>query len=202
MRADNRASGASLRTRHVLLATILTVTTGTVLPAWATGVIDTVVGGANGDGLSATVAKIAPGGMDWDTAGNLYIADRVNSRIRRVDVAGTVSTVAGELMALCGCGPADARDGGPPAPGCRARRTNPWWKQAFPGSFFGFYLPRRNGNDRAGAGLPRRCRCPACAADRRFRDRRYDPRPARKRCARSRRRPWCGPGIARWWTRT
>jgi trimeric autotransporter adhesin len=36
-----------------------------------------------------------PGGLAVDTAGNLYIADGYNNRIRRVDARGDISTVAG-----------------------------------------------------------------------------------------------------------
>jgi hypothetical protein len=67
----------------------------------ATGIITTVAGngitGYSGDGGQATSAS-----MDWpnavavDSAGNLYIADQVNQRIRKVTVAtGIITTVAG-----------------------------------------------------------------------------------------------------------
>lgn len=66
------------------------------------GFISTVAGtGANGfsgDGGPATRASLAhPGGLDLDAAGNLFIADTGNHRIRRVDAAtGIISTVAGD----------------------------------------------------------------------------------------------------------
>jgi sugar lactone lactonase YvrE len=69
--------------------------------ASSTGVITTVAGvmtcAYNGDGLSATVAQLSgPQGLSFDAAGNLYIADRDNHRIRKVDAAtGLISTVAG-----------------------------------------------------------------------------------------------------------
>jgi hypothetical protein len=64
------------------------------------GNISTVAGngsfGFSGDGGAATLASLAfPSGLSVDTAGNLYIADRDNSRIRRVDVSGNISTIAG-----------------------------------------------------------------------------------------------------------
>ena len=68
----------------------------------ATGVIWTVagVGGAQafgGDGGSATAAGLAlPRGLTMDAAGNLYVADSANHRIRRISPAGVVTTVAGQ----------------------------------------------------------------------------------------------------------
>jgi sugar lactone lactonase YvrE len=64
------------------------------------GVITTVAGngmaGFSGDGGSATAASLYfPFGVAVDDAGNLYIADRNNQRIRRVDPAGVITTVAG-----------------------------------------------------------------------------------------------------------
>jgi sugar lactone lactonase YvrE len=67
----------------------------------ATGIITTVAGtgvaGYNGDGELATSAQIAyPYGVVSDAAGDLYISDGGNVRIRRVDAAtGIISTVAG-----------------------------------------------------------------------------------------------------------
>ncbi len=64
------------------------------------GVISTVAGngtgGYSGDGGQATVAELnQPIGVTLDTAGNLYIADTYNNRIRIVTTAGVISTVAG-----------------------------------------------------------------------------------------------------------
>jgi sugar lactone lactonase YvrE len=65
------------------------------------GVISTVAGngtkGFSGDGGPATSAKLnGPTGIAVDSAGNLYIADYGNSRIRMVTSAGVISTVAGD----------------------------------------------------------------------------------------------------------
>ena len=67
----------------------------------AAGVISTVAGsstaGFSGDGGTATAAKLNfPAGVAPDGAGNLYIADSLNQRIRKVDAAGAISTVAGD----------------------------------------------------------------------------------------------------------
>jgi sugar lactone lactonase YvrE len=64
------------------------------------GMISTVAGtgtyGAGGDGGRATAAQLAsPYGVAVDSAGNLYIADYGNYRIRKVTAAGIISTVAG-----------------------------------------------------------------------------------------------------------
>lgn len=65
------------------------------------GVITTVVGegkkGFSGDGGPATKARLdEPYGIVLDPAGNLYFADRLNRRVRRVDAkTNVITTVAG-----------------------------------------------------------------------------------------------------------
>jgi sugar lactone lactonase YvrE len=67
----------------------------------ATGqMINTIAGtgtsGFSGDGGSALAAQLnGPFGVAADAAGYIYIADRLNNRIRKVDAAGNMSTVAG-----------------------------------------------------------------------------------------------------------
>lgn len=57
-------------------------------------------GGFSGDGGPATQAALSyPNGVGFDGFGELYIADRNNSRIRRVDKSGIISTVAGTSVA-------------------------------------------------------------------------------------------------------
>jgi sugar lactone lactonase YvrE len=52
--------------------------------------------GYNGDGIPATQAWLfIPIGLAVDGAGNLFIADWLNDRIRKVDTNGMISTVAG-----------------------------------------------------------------------------------------------------------
>jgi uncharacterized protein (TIGR03437 family) len=65
----------------------------------ASGIISTVGGngmqGLSGDGGPATSASLsAPTGVAVDVSGSLFIADRNNSRIRKVS-AGSITTVAG-----------------------------------------------------------------------------------------------------------
>ncbi|MFL5955383.1 MAG: hypothetical protein ACJ76I_14870 [Gaiellaceae bacterium] len=55
-----------------------------------------VPGGFSGDGGPATSAKLLlPTGLAVDKAGNLYIADKGNDRVRKVNTAGTITTIAG-----------------------------------------------------------------------------------------------------------
>ena len=66
----------------------------------ATGLITTVAGtgaaGYNGDSIAATSATVAPESVAIDGAGNLYIADGGNNRIRKVTAAtGLITTIAG-----------------------------------------------------------------------------------------------------------
>jgi sugar lactone lactonase YvrE len=67
----------------------------------ATGRISTVAGtavqGFSGDGASAAASLLdSPGGLTIDSAGNLYIADTHNSRVRKIDhVTGIITTLAG-----------------------------------------------------------------------------------------------------------
>jgi sugar lactone lactonase YvrE len=64
------------------------------------GTIITVAGtntrGADGYGGPASQAQLNfPNGVALDKAGNLYIADRGNGRIRKVTIGGMIDTVAG-----------------------------------------------------------------------------------------------------------
>ncbi len=79
------------------------------------GIISTVAGtgslGYNGDGIPAISAKLNyPTDVTVDTFGNIYIADEDNYRVRKVDAAGMISTVAGNgIYGFAGMGgPASA----------------------------------------------------------------------------------------------
>lgn len=79
------------------------VTSGRIRKVDTNGIITTFAGtgaaGYSGDGGPATAAQLniaAPrGGLATDSQGNLYIADGGNSRIRKVDTNGIITTVAG-----------------------------------------------------------------------------------------------------------
>ncbi len=77
------------------------------------GVITTVAGNGtadySGDGGPATQAALRPASVGVDSAGNLYIADEGNLRVRKVNPAGIITTVAGTGNLRSG------PDGGPPA---------------------------------------------------------------------------------------
>jgi hypothetical protein len=64
------------------------------------GTITTIAGtgsaGYNGDNIAATAAQLnGPVGVAVDLAGNIYIGDDFNNRIRKVNVYGVITTVAG-----------------------------------------------------------------------------------------------------------
>jgi uncharacterized repeat protein (TIGR01451 family) len=79
----------------------------------ATGIINTIAGngvaGSAGDSGLATLANLnGPAGLALDGAGNLFIADEFNNKVRRVDGAtGVITTYAGTGAAAYG------GDGGP-----------------------------------------------------------------------------------------
>ncbi len=70
----------------------------------ARGIITTFAGtgeaGFSGDGGTAVLARLnTPRGVGVDKEGNVYISDSLNHRVRRVDVEGKISTVAGTGVA-------------------------------------------------------------------------------------------------------
>jgi uncharacterized protein (TIGR03437 family) len=70
--------------------------------------------GFSGDGGPATRAQLNdPKGLAFDAAGNLYIADSQNNRVRLVDRNGVISTFAGNGSISFGGGPRTFNDGGP-----------------------------------------------------------------------------------------
>jgi uncharacterized protein (TIGR03437 family) len=63
----------------------------------ATVVAGNSIAGFSGDGGFATGASLnSPSGVAVDSVGNIYIADKQNSRVRRVSRDGTITTIAGD----------------------------------------------------------------------------------------------------------
>lgn len=81
-------------------------------------VVGTGTAGYSGDGGPARDAQISnPGGLAFDGAGDLYVADTTNHVIRMIAPDGTISTIAG--TGVIGC-PIDG------SPADRARLTDPY----------------------------------------------------------------------------
>lgn len=75
--------------------------------------------GFSGDGGPATSARFNnPQGITLDSVGNIYIADSSNSRIRKIDKSGTITTIAGNGTGVSGGG-----DNGPATLGSLNRPT-------------------------------------------------------------------------------
>jgi hypothetical protein len=71
------------------------------------------LGGFSGDGGPAVAAELYyPAGVATDAMGNVYIADAANNRIRMVNTAGIISTIAGSGPIGNGAGAYNG-DGGP-----------------------------------------------------------------------------------------
>ncbi len=64
------------------------------------GIISTIAGtitGYSGDGGLATAARLtAPYGLVVDSSGNIFFSDHQNSRIRKINTSGIISTIAGD----------------------------------------------------------------------------------------------------------
>jgi len=78
------------------------------------GIITTFAGNGNvvydGDGVQAAKAAVhSPGGIAIDSAGNVYITELSDGRIRKVDPSGVISTFAGQTKKSTGF----SGDGGP-----------------------------------------------------------------------------------------
>ena len=96
--------------------------TGDIRKIALNGVVTRVAGsgvvGFSGDGGAATsAAMIGPTDAVGDAAGNLYITDRGNNRIRRVDTNGIITTYAGT---------GDAKFGGDGGPAAAAQLFQPF----------------------------------------------------------------------------
>ena len=61
-----------------------------------TQLVNTIAGGYVGDGGKGTLSSLdSVGGIDFDSAGNLYMADQSHHRVRKLSATGTITTFAG-----------------------------------------------------------------------------------------------------------
>jgi DNA-binding CsgD family transcriptional regulator/sugar lactone lactonase YvrE len=131
---DSGDNGPAIRAQLVLPVgvaigfgdTLLIADTGNnkVREVASNGVISTIAGtgeaGYRGDGGQATYAVLnAPTGLAFDAEGNLYIADSLNERVRKVDVNDVIVTAAGNGTAGFG------GDAGPATDASLDLATNP-----------------------------------------------------------------------------
>jgi sugar lactone lactonase YvrE len=71
-------------------------TSGIITSVVGSGAAGVNLGSFSGDGGPATAATLNdPWGIAFDRKGNLYIGERLNRRVRRVDPSGVITTVAG-----------------------------------------------------------------------------------------------------------
>ncbi len=99
-------------------------TAGIISTVVGTGTTGIGTGSYGGDGGQATLANLyAPCGVGFDAAGNMFIADVSNNRIRKVNTAGIITTYAGT-----GTG-AYSGDGGQAT---AAELYNPYWATTDP----------------------------------------------------------------------
>ena len=105
------------------------------------GTITTIAGtgerGFSGDGGAATEAQLAsPRSIAVDSVGNVYVADEINHRVRKIDTAGVITTFAGTgtrdrtsefgYVVSTGDGQSDYHWDGGPAPATRTRLASPY----------------------------------------------------------------------------
>ena len=100
----------------------------TVRKVSPSGTITTVAGGgvsgSSGDGGPATKAQLrSVRGVSVDSAGNLFIADLFESRVRIVSPSGIIATLAGTGV------PGYSGDGGPAASGATSRSDVPYGRR-------------------------------------------------------------------------
>ncbi|HEX8920828.1 MAG TPA: hypothetical protein VF766_05090, partial [Pyrinomonadaceae bacterium] len=97
MKISNKTSAIEQRKPNQIIRRVLALCLLTFLPALAHAqVISTIAGGFPNDGGPATSAALGNiQNIAYDAAGNLYLADIVDHRIRKIDTAGNITTFIG-----------------------------------------------------------------------------------------------------------
>ncbi len=81
--------------RRILRGLVVSLSLASAATAHAQSIV-TVAGGGTDDGLLATqIGLYGVSGLAYDRAGNLYFAERNSSLVRRINVDGTIRTLAG-----------------------------------------------------------------------------------------------------------
>ncbi len=131
MRLARRALGASVLAAGLLVA----LAGGATASPLTNGRLDSFVGfgsdtgGFSGDGGPASIAELyGPRDLAFDAAGDLYIADDSNGRIRRVDKKGIIRTFAGK--------PSHGNDEGDGGPAKTAPLSPPHWLATAGGNLY------------------------------------------------------------------
>lgn len=76
----------------------ITVAGVTIQPGTIQTIAGTGISGFAGDGGAATSAQLnQPAGVSVDSSGNIFVADTLNSVIRKVSASGVINTVAGKF---------------------------------------------------------------------------------------------------------
>jgi uncharacterized repeat protein (TIGR01451 family) len=90
--------------------------TATTAPTASTGRMVSTLAGSNGgyiDGMGTAAKFSGPKGLVMDPAGNIYVVDHSNDRIRKITPAGLVSTLAGSVKGFADGMGATAKFNGP-----------------------------------------------------------------------------------------
>src|SRR5271165_493383 len=93
----NRAASQPGRPQKTMAYPTVAVLMLALMPGYAASTyqISTVAGSNSiGDNGPAGLASLADaGGVCSDAAGNIYVSDTANNRIRRIDLSGTITTI-------------------------------------------------------------------------------------------------------------
>jgi hypothetical protein len=86
-------------------------TVSVVSPSGSISIVAGSVGGGFLDGPTTGAKFSSPFGIAFDSAGNLFLADHGNNRIRKLSISGSLNLVSGITSTLAGSGAAAFADG-------------------------------------------------------------------------------------------